>query len=401
MGTIAIPTRSHRRLRRRSVVALSLLAVLGLGLTACFPPAEPGAPILMKGVSVDHLSKPWDIAFLPTGLMVYTENDSGLISARFSDTDTHHVLGSVPANEMLDPTGEGGLMGIAIDPNWSTNHRAYVCYSSDAGPTPDNRVASFTLDAGSPTPISHWVPIITGIPHNTFHNGCRVRFAPGTDQLFVSTGDAGQATAPQDDNSLGGKILRVQVTDDGTKAIPYPGNPGGSTPFLWYTKGHRNPQGLAFRPGTTQVFDDEHGPDVNDEVNLLANGGNAGWNPNNGAGGYDQSQPMTFVGASIQPTWQSGGVTVAPSGSTFLTGSQWRNWNGALVVACLDGSPDVGQRLLVMHVSADGKSLVGPPVTALALGVRLRAAVEGPDGHLYIATDGDAGAGQIWRVDAL
>jgi glucose/arabinose dehydrogenase len=149
------------------------------------------------------------------------------------------------------------------------------------------------------------------------------------------------------------------------------------------------------------VFSVEHGPDVNDEVNKLVNGGNAGWNPNTG-GNYDQSHPMTDPAiATIFPSWASGNVTVAPSGATFLSGSQWRAWDGALVVACLDGSPDVGQRVLVMHLNGAGSALTAPPVTALALRQRLRVAVQGPDGNLYLTTDGNAGQGAIWRVTPL
>jgi glucose/arabinose dehydrogenase len=397
MGRSSITTRHHGRLLRRSVVALSLFAVLGVGLTACLPPAEPGAPILMKGTWVGGLSKPWDLTFLPTGIGLFTENDLGLISARMSDTETRRVLGDVHTFDAgFDSSGEGGLMGIAVDPNWAVNQRAYVCYSTGA----DNRVASFTVNPAAIPSVANWHVIIPNIPHAGFHNGCRVRFAPGTDQLFVSTGDAGQGPVPQDDNSLGGKILRVQVAPDGLSVAPYPGNTSGK---LWYTKGHRNPQGLAFRPGTTQVFDDEHGPDINDEVNLLANGGNAGWKPTNGLD-YDQSKSMTDPTiATIFPTWRSGdSVTVAPSGSTFLSGAKWRNWDGALVVACLDGAPDVGQRLLVMHLNGAGTALLaGSPVTALAQGVRLRAAVQGPNGDLYVVTDQDGGSGQIYRIAPL
>jgi glucose/arabinose dehydrogenase len=338
---------------------------------------------------VGGLSKPWDLAFLPGGAGVYTENDTGRIWGRFSDADRNHLLGQVQTfatSPAFDNSGEGGLMGIAIDPNWSSNHRAYVCYSTTA----DNRVARFTLDPAAPTPIANWTPIVTGIPHNTFHNGCRVRFQPGTSALFVSTGDAGLRSGPQSDTVLAGKILRVD-----TDGNAWPGNVSGQR---WYTKGHRNPQGLAFRPGSNQPFSVEHGPDVNDEVNQLTNGGNAGWNPDNGSA-YDQSRPMTDPAiATIFPTWASGGVTVAPSGATFLSGAKWRNWDGALVVACLDGSPDVGQRLLVMHVSSDGTTLTAPAVTALALGVRLRSAVQGPDGDLYVTTDLDNGSGAIWRI---
>ena len=386
-----LPVRSSRsRHPGRRLVALgAITTVLALTLVACFPPAEHGAPILATSTWAGGLSKPWDLAFLPDGAGVYTENDTGRIWGRLSGDDRNHLFGQVQtfaASPAFDNTGEGGLMGIAIDPNWSSNRRAYVCYST----TVDNRVARFTLDPASSTPIADWTPIVTGIPHNTFHDGCRVRFQPGTGALFVSTGDAALRTGPQSDTVLAGKILRID-----TDGNPWPGNVSGQR---WYTKGHRNPQGIAFRPGNNQPFSIEHGPDVNDEVNQLTNGGNAGWNPDNGSA-YDQSKPMTDPAiATIFPTWASGGVTVAPSGGTFLSGAKWRNWDGALVVACLDGSPDVGQRLLVMHLSADGTTLTAPPVTALNLGVRLRSAVQGPDGDLYVTTDGDGGSGAIWRI---
>jgi glucose/arabinose dehydrogenase len=140
---------------------------------------------------------------------------------------------------------------------------------------------------------------------------------------------------------------------------------------------------------------------VNDEVNKLVNGGNAGWNPNDGAGGYDQSKPMTGPGATELPTWVSGGVTVAPSGGTFLVGAQWKTWNGALAVACLDGSPSVGQRMLVMSLDGPGTGLTHPAASTLAIRQRLRVPVEGPDGNLYVVTDGDGGGGGIWRVVPL
>jgi glucose/arabinose dehydrogenase len=121
----------------------------------------------------------------------------------------------------------------------------------------------------------------------------------------------------------------------------------------------------------------------------------------NPTGGYDPWRPMTDPavepGNTMTPVWQSG-ETLAPSGATFLTGAEWKNWDGALVLACLDGSPDVGQRLLVLHLDEPGTALAAPPVSALARGVRLRAAVQGPDGALYVVTDGNDTTGAIWRV---
>jgi glucose/arabinose dehydrogenase len=195
---------------------------------------------------------------------------------------------------------------------------------------------------------------------------------------------------------LGGKILRID-----TNGAAWPGNASGQR---WYSRGHRNPQGIAFRPGSNDPYSVEHGPDVNDEVNQLVNGANSGWNPNNGSGGYDQSKPMTdpsLPGPIMTPVWASGGVTVAPSGATFLSGAQWKGWDGALAVACLDGSPDVGQRLLIMKLNAAGTALTEAPTTVLNLGIRLRSAVEGPDGNLYVVTDGLDGAGAIWKVVPL
>ncbi len=381
----------------RPLRLLAACVLVAAAAAACsFPPAEPGAPGLVTFDNwVSGRNKIWDLAFSPGFLPpVYTENDSGVIYAR-TNAENARPLGAVTQFDgSFDPTGEGGLMGIALSPgfNATTDRRVFVCYST----TSDNRVARFDLDFGAApmAAISNWTPIITGLPHAGNHDGCRVRFQPGTDALFVSTGDAATATAPQSTSVLGGKILRVDMN-----GAPWPGNTSGAR---WYTRGHRNPQGLAFRPGSNDPYSIEHGPDVDDEVNKLVNGANGGWNPNDGANNYDQSKPMTDPtldpGNTMTPVWKSGNVTVAPSGGTFLTGAQWKSWDGALVVACLDGSPDVGQRLLVMHLNSAGTALTTPAVTALARGVRLRSAVEGPDGNLYVVTDGTSGAGAIWKV---
>jgi glucose/arabinose dehydrogenase len=380
----------------RLVVAVALVAGVA-GACASFPPAEPGAPGL---VALDDWvagrTKLWDLAFPADGSPpLFTENDSGVVFARIDGNDRARPLGAVTQfDRSFDPSGEGGLMGIAVSPGFdgTTDRRAFVCYST----TSDNRVARFEVNygAGAFVALSNWTPIVTGLPHASVHDGCRVRFQPGTGALFVSTGDATTATGPQSSTVLAGKILRVD--QDGAA---WPGNASGQR---WYTRGHRNPQGIAFRPGTNDPYSIEHGPDVDDEVNKLVDGANSGWNPNNGAGGYDQSKPMTDPalepGNTMTPVWRSGGVTVAPSGGTFLSGPQWQQWDGALVVACLDGSPSVGQRLLVMHLDARGTTLTAAPVTALARDVRLRAAVQGPDGALYVVTDGANGTGAIWRV---
>jgi aldose sugar dehydrogenase len=380
----------------RTLRLLAVGAIVATTAAACaVPPTSPGAPGLVTVDWVTGRTKIWDLAFPPIlAPAIYTENDSGIFYARMSSAEPARVLGAVPTfDATFDNAGEGGLMGVAFDPgyNGGSDRRVYACYSTSS----DNRVVRFDLDmlAVPGVRITNWTAIVTGLPHASFHDGCRVRFQPGTGALFVSTGDAATATAPQSTSVLGGKILRID-----TDGAAWPGNVSGAR---WYTRGHRNPQGIAFRPGTNDPFSIEHGPDVNDEVNKLVNGANGGWNPDNGAGGYDQSKPMTdptLPGPVMTAVWSSGGVTVAPSGGTFLSGAQWKGWNGALAVACLDGSPAVGQRLLVMKLNPAGSALTEAPTTVLNRGVRLRVAVQGPDGNLYVVTDGSGGAGAIWKV---
>jgi glucose/arabinose dehydrogenase len=338
----------------------------------------------------------WDLAFPPVlAPAIYTENDSGTFFARMSDAEPARVLGRVSSFDgTFANTGEGGLMGVAFSPGYNagSDRHVFACYSTSS----DNRVVRFDLDyfAAPSARITNWTVIVGGLPHFTFHDGCRVRFQPGTGALFVTTGDGATATAPQSTTVLGGKVLRIDQN-----GAPWPGNASGAR---WYTRGHRNPQGIAFRPGSNDPYSIEHGPDVDDEVNRLVNGANGGWNPNDGAGNYTQANPMTDAsldpGNTMTPVWQSGGVTVAPSGGTFLSGPQWKAWNGALVVACLDGSPSVGQRLLVMQLNAAGTALTVPAITVLDRGVRLRTAVQGPDGNLYVVTDGTGTTGGIWKV---
>jgi glucose/arabinose dehydrogenase len=250
-------------------------------------------------------------------------------------------------------------------------------------------VRRYTVDlaAAANAGLSAPTDLVGSIPHANYHDGCRVRFQPGTSSLFVTTGDAGQGPVPQDVNGLGGKVLRITTT-----GAADPGNASGKR---WYTLGHRNPQGLAFRPGTNDPYSAEHGPTVNDEVNKLVNGGNAGWDPNTG-GIYDQGHPMTDLArfpGSMQPVWRSGDVrTIAPSGITFLSGSQWRAWDGALVMAVLKDS-----ELRILLMNPDG-SVSGQFQVPGSTGARLRSVVQGPDGNLYVATDVAGPNGAIWKV---
>jgi aldose sugar dehydrogenase len=398
-------------LRRKVGAGLAVLGV-GMFLSACLPPKQPpppppppppgpellppppdqGPPPNSPTLTTDMnfltgLNNPWDIAFVPgdANQFFYTQRPGPI---RF------HVVNPASDNLIVTPSdvapsGESGMLGMAVDPNFATNHFIYACYTSNA---PDNRVVRFhvksTLDG-----VDASTPLVTGMDRQSFHDGCRVRFGPGG-MLWFTMGDAAVGPDPQDLDSLNGKVARIDpATGKGVSGNPFFGS-GSDNHQRIFTYSHRNPQGITFQPGTNQPYSIEHGPDKNDEVNRLVAGGNGGWDPNNG-GSYDQTVPMTdlqkFPNAMI-PAWRSGDSgTVAPSGGTFLTGPQWKAWENQLVVAFLKDS-----KARVMFLDGDGNVSFATPI--LANGVRLRVAVEGPDGNLYITTDVGNNQGAIWKV---
>jgi len=369
--------------RRHALLGLVLLAVVA---AACDPPPPPPPdppppPPPATSVAETWVSGraiPWDLVFAPDETLLFTERSGGLRVVR-PDRSVVALAGS-PGD--LVSSGEGGMMGLTLDPAFATNRRLYVCFLSNApgGGVLDVRVARFTVDAGYTT-VSNRADIVTGMPVNTAgqagrHSGCRVRFGPDG-ALWVATGDAATGTNPQNLTSLGGKVLRVDT--DGNPAAGNPSLGGGADPRI-YTYGHRNLQGLAFRPGSGTPYTVEHGTSCDDEVNRLTAGGNYGWDP---VPGYDESKPMTdlakFPGA-VSAVWASGCPTIAPSGATFLTGAQWGDWDGALAVAVLKSS-----QLRVMRLSAAGDTVASQVVTLTDRG-RLRSVVQGPDGALYVTT---------------
>jgi len=371
----------HKKSIRAGRFALvASLAVVGCCNDGCGSGGTQGGPAGVRLEVEEYiagLDKPWDIAWLPNGTPLLSERTGRLKVFVDGAGEPPWVI---PFADVV-ARGEGGLMGLEVDPDFASNGFIYVCTTSNAGGDNDVRLLRLTMSRPDGATVLERSDIVTGMPYSSGrHSGCRPRFGPDG-FLWVGTGDAAIGANPQDDASLGGKVLRIDR--EGAAA---PGNPGG---FVWYSKGHRNVQGMAFRSDGIGVSA-EHGPSVDDELNRLVPG-NFGWDP---VPGYNESVPMTDLAKfpdAVEAIWSSGSPTLALSGATFLEGEAWGDWNGALAVATLKA-----QHLHVYFIDAEGE--VTGNERAIGDQGRLRSARQGPDGLLYITNDGGSGDGKVLRV---
>jgi glucose/arabinose dehydrogenase len=354
-----------------------------------------GAPTLTRTVVLSGLAVPWDLAFAPDGTLLFTERGGNLRVLRPGST-TSTVLHR-PMD--ISAAGQSGMMGLAVDPDFATSRLVFVYFSSRINPTTvDNRIVRFRVNEGWDG-VTDRQDLLVGISwgNGGAHSGGRLRFGPDG-LLYLTTGDTRSATVPQDPNAMGSKVLRIRK--DGT--IP-PGNMAPPfRPAIW-AFGFRNPQGITFRPGSGDPYLCEHGPGTDDEVTRLSAGGNGGWDPKNPANPNDPTY-WGYMGTSMTDTTKfpmalrpafrdgnSGGM----SGCDFLVGAQWRDWAGALAVASLGD-----RNVRVMQLAADGSAVMGQVTTLFAGMERIRAVVQGPDGALYLTTDGRPGGDQLIRVTA-
>jgi aldose sugar dehydrogenase len=354
--------------------------------TACTSDASGGsaspAPA-PEGIKVEvvagGLAHPWEVGFLPDGRMLVTERPGRLKLLQGGRvTEVRADLGDVVAR------GEGGLMGLAVHADFATSRKFTTCHNTSS----DVRLVTWELDGTTAKRVRD--PLLAGLPANPSgrHSGCRLALDKDG-SLLVGTGDTARGDVAQDRGSLGGKVLKID---------PNTGEGVGGDRILTY--GHRNVQGVAVR-GDGMVFTAEHGPDVDDEVNVLKPGANYGWDPSQGGtvGGYDEDVPMTDLERfpdAVPAVWSSGDPIEAICGAAFLSGGQWGDLNGALAVGALRG-----EKLLLMRLGADGAvAEVSEPAPLDGTFGRLRAVRLGPDGALYVSTS-NGGDDQVLRVTPI
>lgn len=414
------------KLRIGVVLSTSILATACLTSTATAQ-SPAGVPGLTATTVLTGRDLTWDMAFLPDGTMFFTEKCRGL-SVRMPSGTVNPLLGIKDSKGYPETaadlfcSGQAGMSGVAVDPNFATNRFVYVYSASSMTAPGTNRVLRLTVNANM-TGVSGRTDIVAdgaykpAASNHPFgdagaHNGGRLRFGPADGFLYVTTGDTHNGAVPQSPTLMGGKVMRI---DRDGKAAPGNGAPAGFDPRI-YTYGHRNPQGICFRTGTNQPYTAENGPWHSDEVTALTPGGNAGWDPRPNVGGrgdcpdnycgYSPNQmgamdpkdrsafmPMTDLKTypnAMKPAWNNDTLSQGMSSCTFLSGPQWKDWNGRMVVAFMGigihGTP-VGNRLDVLNIPADGLSAARTTISLPMPAGRFRSVVQGPDGSMYIATD--------------
>ncbi|MGA4845553.1 PQQ-dependent sugar dehydrogenase [Streptomyces sp. G5(2025)] len=319
------------------------------------PPAAAGEPGRPTTVSTGW-TVPWGTSWLPDGsAALVTERDDFRVWRVSKDGRDKRLLGTVPESQTTG--GEGGLMGIAVDPAWNTNHHVYVMHTAAEG----NRIARMTYDG---TSLTGYKPLLKGIKKNRYHNGGRLAFGPDG-HLYATTGDAQDKPLAQDKNSLSGKVLRL--TKDGR---PAPGNPFGN---YVYSLGHRNPQGLAF-DAQGRLWGAEFGDSKQDELNLIKPGGNYGWPTCEGA--------CDIAGmTNPKKTWPVS--EASPSGVAVV--------DGAVYMAALRG-----KRLWRIPISADSENVGAAKAYYIGEYGRLRSVTTVPGAkELWLSTtNADANGGQ-------
>ena len=306
--------RARTRWTGATAAALATFATLA-PLSAA---AQAPAPTLTVTPVMEQLRGPWDLAFAPDGAMLYTEKCHGLW-VRLPDGSTRHLFGAdgaaLAAPDMFCQ-GQSGVHGVAVDPGFAQGQRrVYVYIASNLQSNPrGNRVVRLDVAPDWKT-VTNRTDIVPDIAFKDArrvggpgaHSGGRIRFGPDG-YLWVTTGDNHDPGLPQDPKRLGGKVLRV---DRDGKAAPGNNAPAGFDARI-YTYGHRNVQGIAFRPvgqpGAGQAYTSEHGPNHSDELTPLVAGGNGGWDPQNrpdlrcsdgycGYSGTPRTMPMTDTAA--------------------------------------------------------------------------------------------------------
>ncbi|MCF2502123.1 PQQ-dependent sugar dehydrogenase [Dyadobacter sp. CY107] len=337
-------------------------------------------------IVTDQLTNPWGITSLPDGGLLITQK-----GGQMRIVSTNGVLGGVITGlPGVNASGQGGLLGLCLDPQFGSNRLVYWVFSEPVSGGSLTSVGRGRLSSDA-SRIENAAVIYRAMPsyNGSAHYGGRILF-DRTGHLLVSTGErSDMVTRPQSQSLTSGLGKIVRITTDGRPAADNPfAVQSNARPEIW-SLGHRNPQGLAIHPTTGDLWQSEHGPRGGDEINRVQAGGNYGW-PTITYGLEYSGQP---VGAGIQqrdgllqPAYYWDPV-ISPSGMTFFSGNSIPEWENNLFVGALSG----------MHIARlviENNRIVGEERLLVSEQQRFRDITQGRDGALYAVTD----QGRLYRI---
>ena len=309
----------------------------------------------------ENLDIPWSIVWDPDGTIFFTERNGNVRIIQDGIVSEKPILS-------LNVGGfEGGLLGIALDPNYSENHYIYLFYTYNNFFSTENKVVRYVE---SNLTLSEDKVLIDKIPGGPNHDGGRIQFGPDG-KLYITTGETGNTNLAQDKNSVAGKILRINSDGSIPEDNPFSGSP-------IYSYGHRNPQGLDWDESGNLVAT-EHGPRQHDEINVIVPGANYGWPDIIG----DE-----IMEGLVTPIMNTGDDTWAPSGAVFYDGNKIPQWIGKFFVATLRGN-----HLHMIDFDIEKNKVLSHQKLFNGDFGRLRDVATGPDGYLYFLTSNRDGRG--------
>lgn len=349
---------------------------------AAQPVASPAQPVTPRSVVLnDDLKSPWGLAFLPDGRMLVTQKAGSLLLLDATGKRTLATLAVPP----VAFRNQGGLLDVAVDPDYPREPWIYWTYAEQgSGAEKDlsgTAVARGRLIGDTLTDIAviyRQAPKTTGAGHF----GARIVFRPDK-TMYITLGERQKFDPAQDLDGTLGKVIRLNR--DGS--VPA-GNPGVSKtrPEIW-SYGHRNPQGAALRPGSSELWVNEHGPQGGDELNRVQPGRNYGW-PKVSYGcpyGAPKGEACRYGGGTHEPAYEPPvsfwvPTSMAPSGLVFYSGRRFPQWKGDALMGALAGTA-------VWRVRLDGNREAAREALFGDLRERVRDIREGPEGYLYLLTD--------------
>lgn len=369
-------------MKSKNIFQLLLIPALAFSLY-CNKKKTNGDPATGESIRVvkEGLQHVWEILWGPDDHIWFTERD-GKISKMNPTTGT--IVFNTTINEVVS-SGEGGLLGMALHPDFLSNGYLYVVYNYNGSNGYREKLVRYTFTNNA---ITSPTTIMENIPAASFHNGSRIRAVNESSgvKIYFTTGDATSASTAQDINSRSGKVLRVNADGTVPSDNPFSGNP------LW-SYGHRNPQGLVF--ANNKIYESEHGPNIEDEVNIIEKGRNYGWPTVNGP--CDGGEANFCTSNNIkEPIWSSGGNTIAVCGIDYYNNDKIVTWKNSILMTTLKDAS-----LRQLKLSSDGNSVASTSIFFKDSHGRLRDICVSPSGNVYLSTSNGGNNDKIIEISKL